>query len=123
MGSHKNIFQGREAERMAEESPDPIPGELRDAFREAIGQYGGWRRGEPEPDVSLKMQPLAIGAVCGQVSKFEEPMPAGLWNLLATVTPGGEDLPNDHSYRSAARHLAHLIKERKEQFDRPYPGD
>jgi hypothetical protein len=107
---------------MAEQSPDPIPGELRDAFWSAIGQYGDWRRGEPEPDVSLNMQPFAISAVCGFVSIFEDPMPADLWRLLATVTPGDEDLPNDQSYRSAARFLAHLIRERKAQFNRPDPG-
>ena len=32
---------------------------------------------------------------------------------------GGEDIPINGSYRIAARHLAHLIEERKEQFDRP----
>jgi hypothetical protein len=57
--------------------------------------------------------------VCQVVSKFENPMPVGLWDILAKVTRGGEDLPNDQSYRSAAQHLARLIKERKEHFDRP----
>jgi hypothetical protein len=107
---------------MAEESPDPITGELCDAFVDAIGKYGDWRLGEPEPDVSLKRQPYAISTVCGFVSKFEEPMPAGHWDRLAAVTRGGDDLPNDQSYRSAARFLAHLIRERKAQFNRPDPG-
>ena len=107
---------------MAEQSPDPIPGELRDAFSNAIGQYGDWRREESEAEVSLNMQAVAISAVCELVSKFEDPMPDDLWHRLATVTPGGEDLPNDRSYRSGARFLARLIKERKEQFDRPYPS-
>jgi hypothetical protein len=103
---------------------DQIPQKLRDAFRDAIGQYGNWRRGEPEPDVSLKMQPFAISTVCEFVSKFEDPMPADYWHFLARVTRGGEDLPNDdqQSYRSAARFLAHLIRERKAQFDRPDPS-
>jgi hypothetical protein len=103
---------------MAEESPDPITGELRDAFHNAIGQYGDWRRGEPEPVVSLDMQPVAISTICDRVSKFEEPMPDDLWHQLATVTRGGDDLPNDQSYRSAARFLAHLVRERKAHFER-----
>ena|SRR5258708_763925 len=109
---------------MAEQSPDPIPAELRDGFWGAIGRYKDWCRGEPEPDVSLNRQSFAISSVCDFVSKFEDPMPMpdGLWHLLATVTPGGEDLPNDRSYQSAARFLAHLIRERKAEFDRPRPG-
>lgn len=97
---------------MVEQPLNPITGELRDAFEQAIGQYGDWRRGESEPTVSLNMEPVPISAVCARVSKFEEPMPGGLWDSLAKVTPGGEDLPNDLSYQSAARFLAHLIRER-----------
>jgi hypothetical protein len=108
---------------MAEESPNPITGELRDAFEESIGRYGNWRQGEPEPDVSLKRQPYAISKVCGFVSKFEEPMPDGLWDLLATVTRGGDNLPNDQSYRSAARFLAQLVEERKVHFERLNQAD
>jgi len=107
---------------MAEQSPDPITGNLRDAFSNAIGHYGDWRREESEAEVSLNMQAVGISAVCELVSKFEDPMPDDLWHRLAMVIPGSEDLPNDRSYRSAARFLARLIKERKEQFDRPYPS-
>jgi hypothetical protein len=42
---------------MAEETPDPITPELRDAFSDAIGQYEEWRRGESEPVVSLNRLP------------------------------------------------------------------
>ncbi len=107
---------------MAEELPDPIRRDLREAFSSAIGEYSYWRRGEPEPVVSLDMQPVVISTICDRVSKFEAPMPDDLWHLLATVTRGGEDLPNDQSYQSAARFLALLIRERKAQFDRPGPG-
>jgi len=59
---------------MVEQSPDPITGELRDAFWGAIGGYGDWRRGEAEPVVSLNRQPFSISAVCALVDKFEDQM-------------------------------------------------
>lgn len=104
-------------EDMAEETPDPITPELRDAFSDAIGQYEEWRRGESEPVVSLNRLPIPISDVCALVSKFEDRIPDDDWDHLGIVTPGGEYLPNDRSYRSAARYLAHLIKERKAQFE------
>jgi hypothetical protein len=108
---------------MAEPSPAPIFGELRDAFEQAIGQYSHWRRGESEPVVSLDMRPVLISTICDAVSKFEALMPDGLWHHLAMVTPGGEDLPNDRSYQSAARFLAHLIREKKADFERLNQAD
>jgi hypothetical protein len=107
---------------MAEELPDPIPSDLSEAFSSAIGEYSRWRRGESEPVVSLDMQPVAISTICDRVSKFEAPMPDGLWHHLATVTRGGDDLPNDQSYGSAARFLAQLIREKKANFDRRSDG-
>jgi hypothetical protein len=106
---------------MADEAPDPISRDLREAFEEAIVKYEGWRRGEPEPDVSFKTQEHSIRRICLLVSEFEDPMPDDLWHLLASRT-GGEDLPNDRSYRCAAQFLARLITERKAQHDRPRPG-
>jgi hypothetical protein len=107
---------------MAEQSPDPISRELRDAFGQAIGQYGEWRRGESEPEVSLNLKFVAISTVCALVDKFEDPLPESHWNYLGLVTPGGEDLPIDPSYQRVAPFLARLIRERKAQFDRPDPG-
>jgi hypothetical protein len=104
---------------MAEESPDPIPTDLCYAFWGAIGRYKDWCRGQAEPDVRLGGRDLVISAVCGLVSKFDDPMPADWWGLLASLTRNPEDLPDDRSYGSGARYLARLIKERKEQFDRP----
>jgi hypothetical protein len=118
MGSSQKIFSGQ-GQDIAEELPDPISRDLHDAFWGAIGQYGDWCRGQAEPQVMLDRKLFAISTVCDFVSEFEDAMPTNLWHLLAKVTRGAEDLPNDKSYRSGARYLAHLIKERKEQFDRP----
>src|SRR5882672_10988321 len=109
--------------RMNEQSPAPISGELRDAFCVAIGQYGDWRRGVPEPEISLNSESSPISTVCDAVSKFEDTMPDHLWVRLVEVMPGSEDLPHQRSYGSAALHLARLVRERKEQFARPYRGD
>jgi hypothetical protein len=103
---------------MAEESPPSITPELRDAFEKAIFAYKDWHRGMTEPnDVSMDLKSTPVSMVLLRVSQFEEPMPDGLWNLLAMVTHGGDDLPNDRSYRSAAEYLARLINERKARFE------
>jgi hypothetical protein len=109
---------------MAEESPPSIRPELRDAFEQAIGAYKDWHRGMTESnDVSMDLKSTPVSVVLVRVSQFEEPMPDRLWDLLATVTRGGDVLPNDRSYRSAARYLAQLIRERKAHFERLNQAD
>jgi hypothetical protein len=103
---------------MAEQSPDPISAELRDAFEQAIAQYGDRRGGEREPQVSFKGQFFPISSLCEFVSKYEGRMPDDHWHRLAAVMPGGEELPIDLSYQSAARFLGQLISDRQAQFDR-----
>jgi len=107
---------------VAEDSLAPIPKGLCDAFWGAIGQYSDWCRGQAEPDVSLDGRPFSISAVCDFVSRFNDPMPAFRWQLLAGLMRGGDELPNDQSYGSAARLLGRLIVERKAQFDRADRG-
>jgi hypothetical protein len=102
---------------MAEELLNPIPRVLCDAFWGAIGQYNDWCRGQPEPEVSVDGRPFTISAVCDFVSKFGDLMPAERWDLLAGVSRSGDELPNDQSYGSGARFLAHLIREKKARFE------
>jgi hypothetical protein len=109
---------------MAEESPPSITPELRDAFEQAMWAYKDWHRGMTEPnEVSMDLKPTAVSVVLVRVSQFEEPMPDRLWGILATVTRGGDDLPNDRSYRSAAEYLSRLINERKAHFERLNQAD
>jgi hypothetical protein len=108
---------------MAEQPPDLITGELREAFQRAMGAYERWHRGEGEPDVPFDRKSYPISTICDWVSKFEERMPDYLWNLLIAVTRRVDGLPNDQSYRSAAQHLTRLIKEKKERHDRQNLAD
>ena len=103
---------------MPDELPSPIPKELRDAFWGAIGAYSHWHHSEPEPEVSLYQQPNAISWICDLVSRHDAQMPDGPWLHLEVMTRGAEELPEDRSYRSGARFLGRLIKERKDLFDR-----
>ena len=57
------------------------------------------------------------------MSGFEDRIPEDDWDHLGIVTPGGEYLPTDQSYRSAARYLAHLIREQKAHFERLNQAD
>ncbi len=102
---------------MEDEAPDPIPREFCDAFNAAISAYLVWCRGEPEPQVSLSRKPHPISVICSFVTKFRDPMPEGLWHVLASA-PGSSGEVADRSYASAARYLGGLIRERRKQFAR-----
>ena len=53
-------------------SPDPIPSELRTAFRAAVWSYADWNPAQPEPQVQVGGSAQAISAVCGLVDKFQD---------------------------------------------------
>jgi hypothetical protein len=103
---------------MTEESPDraPISSELRKAFWGAIGLYGDWGRGQPEPTVSLNQKQVTISAVCDIVECFDDEMPEFIWLPLVCSLGSFGEMPADRTYRSGARHLAKLISWRKEHF-------
>jgi hypothetical protein len=100
---------------MVDETPNPIPRELRDAFNAAIAAYLIWCRGDPEPEVGLDQKPYPISAICGLVTKFSDSMPEELWHVL-TSAPGSFGEITDRSYGSAASYLYRNIAERKKQF-------
>jgi hypothetical protein len=96
--------------------------DLRNAFWGSIGLYGDWARGQPEPKATLDREPITISMVCDLVENFVEPMPDLFWQLLSRVPGRFDRMPEDRSFRSGAKFLAKLIRERKEQFARPEPG-
>ncbi len=100
--------------------PDPISRDLRNAFWGSIGAYHDWCQGQPEPGVSLDQKQVSISWVC---DLSRDPMPDDLWRLLEAKARGSAELIEDRSFGSAARWLARLIREKRESFDRPRPGE
>jgi hypothetical protein len=91
---------------------NPISRELHDAFRMAMGAYKNWSRGQPEPKVNYWRELVTISYVCLLVEQHDEWMPDDLWHLLKVVVRKVDGLPDDQSYRSAARFLGNLIQEK-----------
>ena len=102
---------------MADDLPEPIPQELRDAFWAAIGAYGNWRYGRPEPKVSLRQEQTAISWICELATKHDDPMPADLLSLLISAAPHSEEPPRDQSFASGARFLQKLIRDKQHRFN------
>jgi hypothetical protein len=101
---------------MEQRSAEPISSELRDAFWGAIGLYGDWGRGQPEPTVSINRRPVTVSAVCEIVGCFDDEMPEHIWQLLVHSIGSFGEKPADRTYRSGARHFAKLISWRKQHF-------
>ena len=102
---------------MADDLPEPIPRELRDAFWGAIGAYCNWRYGRPEPKVSLRQEQTAISRICELATKHDDPMPADLLRLLISAAPHSEEPPKDQSFASGARFLQKLIRDKQHRFN------
>lgn len=91
-----------------------IPRELQDAFGAAILQYRDWGRGQAEPTVMLKQQPMSISGVCMLAEEFDDLVPDRAWWWLVETVP---QAPSERTYRSAAQCLARLIRARGQGGD------
>jgi hypothetical protein len=105
---------------MPKQSTNPLPLYLREAFHQAVGDYWGWERGAPEPEVSLQQRrPCSISTVCSIVMNFDEAMPDDIYQALYKLDTSTDELAKDHSYRNGARWLLRLIDARKADYGRP----
>jgi hypothetical protein len=84
------------------------PGDLRDAFCEAVDAFDQWKAGAPEPTVELREQQLPISAVFGLLWNCSDIMPGDLFDQI-----------DDHSgalkrrtYSAGARFLKSQIEPR-----------
>jgi hypothetical protein len=78
------------------------PGDIRDAFVEAVDAYGGWKAGQPEPMVDVREQRLTIRQVCGLLWNCSDCMPSDLFDQVFDF----DDMPHGRSYSAGARFLA-----------------
>jgi hypothetical protein len=106
---------------MTGSSPDPIPGELRAAFRSAVWLYSGWMPSLAEPEVRFRSELHAMSAVCRLVDRFGDPLPDDVFDKLMTYmrdiryTLLRQKIVADQSYRAGARCFSRLIEDRKQQ--------
>jgi hypothetical protein len=110
---------------MVEELPEPMPEDVRDAFRDAVKLYAVWKSGGPENSVSFrKFKYVSLAGVCDLVLSYRnEPLPIKLhdelWNLVDKVdTDLKVELATDPSYATAARCLTRLIENHRAEDGR-----
>jgi len=111
--------RGTEKLSMPEQSTNPLPQYLREAFQQTVTDYWGWQRGSAEPEVSLQhRRPCSISTVCSMVMNFDEAMPENVCRALYKLDTSTDELAKDHSYRNDARWLLRLIDARKADYGR-----
>jgi hypothetical protein len=69
---------------MVEAVPESIPTNLRDAFHFAVlCTPRHWSGEDPDPEIiSLDLKPFTPSAICGLVTKFADPMPQYIYDVL-----------------------------------------
>ena len=79
------------------------PGDIRDAFAEALDAYEDWADGEPEPTVELRDKQVPISAVFGLLWNCSDILPDAMWRQAADL--GADESAKSHTYSAIARWL------------------
>jgi hypothetical protein len=100
----------------------PIPTELAEAFRDAVGLFRDWSPGLPKAiEVSVKGKSYSMSEVCHLVDHFSGQLPQDVFDALlsymhAPHTDLRRELVSDRSYATGARCLVKLIGDRKAEY-------
>jgi hypothetical protein len=89
-------------------SPDPIPRNLQEAFREMVYRYAAreWTPDGPDVEVSIDFKSYSFETACGFLDTFEDPLPEDLLDLLLVqIHDQDSDLRNDLAAKKAIRAL------------------
>jgi hypothetical protein len=99
---------------MVEPGPESIPTNLRDAFHFAVlNTPPHWSGEDPDAEIiSLDRKPFTPSVICGLVTKFADPMPRYIYDVLLELGYAEGDL----SHGAGARFLMDLINERKVRY-------
>jgi hypothetical protein len=107
--------------QIREQSSEPMPDDVRQAFRDAICLYADSKFGNPMRPVNFrKLQKISISGVCDLVLGYRnEPLPAGVHHeLLNLIDELGIHpkvaLTEDSSYAAGAQYLLNLIDDQKQ---------
>jgi hypothetical protein len=120
---------GTETPQMIEQSREPVPEDVREAFRDAICRCIDWKFGSPERSVSFrKLQRISLGGICDLVLGYRnEPLPLDIRDELSKLIYETHailevELASDPSYAGGARILLKLINDQRAR-DRPRNED
>src|SRR4051812_29769136 len=85
----------------------PVPAYLSDAFVGAWAAIDKWPQFKPEPQVTVRGQPIPIGAVFGALARCTDPLPADRVAALRAMLPAHRSL--EGTYAGAARRLKEVV--------------
>jgi hypothetical protein len=105
---------------MAEPSPNPIPDDLRQAFRDAVSAFRHWDRGGPEPDgTSFRLSPQTVSSVCLFAEAYNDPMANDDYEYLCREEADSSSLllQGDRSHRAGSQCLSRLVQRRKAHYE------
>lgn len=84
------------------------PGDLRDAFCDAVDAYEAWEDDEPEPKIEVRECAFTVRQVCGLLWNCSDITPGMLYDQVCNLIRWPEDAPKRRTYASCARTLATL---------------
>ena len=104
---------------MVEQPSEPMPEDVREAFRGAIRLYADWKFGGLERALSFRgLQQVSLSGVCDLVLSYRnEPLPGEvhdeLWNLMIGRLNLKEEFAEDPTYATGACCLDKLIQDQR----------
>ena len=84
------------------------PGDLRDAFAEALEEFEALKEGEPLPTVEVRDQEISLARLCGLLWNCTDIMPSGMCWMVQCC--GVDDFLVGSTYATGARQLKELIR-------------
>ena len=100
------------------EQTEPIPDDVRQAFRDAIRVYADWKFGGAERPISFRrLQKISISGVCELLLSYRtEPLPANVQDQLLNLINEISINPKVRlTFAAAAQYLLKLISDQRKQ--------
>jgi hypothetical protein len=85
------------------------PGDVRQAFCDALDAFREWEDGDPEPTVEIREKMVPISQACGLLWNCSDILPGSAWFTMELCDDG--NLPHRRTYAAAARWLKNRIAE------------
>ena len=98
---------------------EPIPPDLRAAFREAVWQFSTRDPSAPEVTIRIKDLDYSMSGVCALMTPYSDPLPEDIvWRLDMHILPQHAELSKrlgaEPTYSVGGYCLLQLIKDRKD---------